>query len=316
MKPARLAAAQTVCRILPPILSQRLRTLIYPMDRAESDDYEYVVRAQTGSLFKNTTGDFHGYPFSVHGYSEWRNWAIALALCSPGDTIIEIGANVGTETVGFADIIGNTGKVYAFEPLPSNVQALTQALEISRHQNVTVLTCALGEHCQRAHFAVPSEKRSSGIGHLLGLDEDNSSATIEVDCMTLDSLSDRVRPARVMFADTEGAEVSVLRGARDYIGRYQPFMVLEASAELLARAGSSIEELYLTVSDLGYQATRISRFGLARVERGGPMTACNWFCVPSTKLEAVRIVDRSLRVCGLLPCIPGLNPLRRKRTPL
>lgn len=160
MKPVRLAIAQRVCRNLPPLFAQRLRSVIYPFEQASRDDYEFIVRAQTGSIFKNTTSDYHAYPFSVHGYSDWRNWAIALALCSPGDTIVEVGANVGTETIGFADIVGSLGKVYAFEPLPSNLIALEDIMRLNQLQNVTILPSLWSRRrMQECSFCNPANEK-------------------------------------------------------------------------------------------------------------------------------------------------------------
>lgn len=53
-----------------------------------------------------TTRDFHLHVLAIHGYYDWRVLVIAGAICSQGDTIVEVGANVGTETLGFADIVG------------------------------------------------------------------------------------------------------------------------------------------------------------------------------------------------------------------
>src|SRR5690606_10295851 len=133
MKPIRLSLAQTLCRYLPPILSQRVRSKIYPISVAYSDDYQFSVQSLTGSMFESRTSEYHGYKFAVHGYLYWRAWAIALAICEPGDTIIEIGANIGTETVGFADIVGGEGRVFAFEPFPDNVQSLKHLAELHQY---------------------------------------------------------------------------------------------------------------------------------------------------------------------------------------
>ena len=61
------------------------------------------------------------YPFAVHGYFYCTAWGITLAIFAPGDTIVEVGANVGTETIGFSDIVGRSGRVIAFEPVPANI---------------------------------------------------------------------------------------------------------------------------------------------------------------------------------------------------
>src|SRR5262249_26657308 len=91
--PARLALARLACGLLPPLVAQSARDAVYPYRRAMVDSYAYRGRAITGSPFTSSTRDFHGYPFAVHGFYDWRNVALALAVVRPGDTILEIGAN-------------------------------------------------------------------------------------------------------------------------------------------------------------------------------------------------------------------------------
>src|SRR5579872_6576850 len=312
-KPFRLSLAQKICRPLPPLISQRVRGLVYPLRCAYRDDFKYIVRSQTGSVFQGSTGDFHGYPFSVHGYYEWRNWAIALALCSPGDTIIEIGANIGTETVGFRDIVGDAGRVFAFEPLPSNFQALRRVLLLNGCKNVNAFPLALGRASGKARFAPPDKKGASGSGHFAVNGERDSTNIIEVECATLDSLSPMIGTARMIFIDTEGAETAVIEGAGEYITRHQPAIVLEASPQLLVRAGSSLEELHVLLKSLAYETFVISRFGLAVPRKLETAHSANWLCLPAGRQMSVRRIRRFLGACGLLPCVSGLNPLSNSR---
>ncbi|MDB6121298.1 MAG: hypothetical protein JWQ71_291 [Pedosphaera sp.] len=311
--PFRLRLAQAVCRSLPPLMSQKVRGYIYPLEKAYRDDFEFTVRSQTGSIFRNRTSDFHGYPFSVHGYYEWRNWAIALALCSYGDTIIEIGANIGTETIGFRDIVGNSGRVIAFEPLPGNFQSLKHVLLLNNCKNVSAFPLALGRKSGRARFVLPDKKGASGIGHLSEGGKAWPAKSIEVDCATLDSMSQRIGKAKMIFIDTEGAETEVIDGAMEYIGKNRPYIVLEASPQLLNRAGSSLEELHLRLKGLGYEAFVISRLGLNGLQQLETTHAANWLCIPAGLESSAQRVRRSLSACGLLPCIAGLNPLGRRR---
>jgi FkbM family methyltransferase len=308
-----LLLAQTVCRPMPPLISQKLRSLIYPLHCAYRDDVQFTVRSQTGSLFQSRTGDFHGYPFSVHGYYEWRNWAIALAVCSRGDTIVEIGANIGTETVGFRDIVGESGEVFAFEPLPSNLQILEQVLQLNHCQNVRVIPMALGREKSKVSFILPDKPGASGIGYVASGNCSETSKSIEVDCGTLDGMASTIGTARIIFIDTEGAETAVIDGGMAFLRTEQPYLVLEASPQLLLRAGSNLGELFLRLKALGYETFAISRFGLMEVKEPSIARATNWLCVPRSKTDTVPRVRRFLRVCGLLPCIQGVNPMTKWR---
>lgn len=309
--PARLRLAQRLCRWLPPIISMRLRSMVYPQSQAFADDFPFTVKAQTGSNYSGRTSDFHGYPFSVHGYYDWRNWALAAAVCSPGDTIVEIGANVGTETVGFRDIVGDSGKVFAFEPVPANLEALRQLVALNGWQNVHVQPLALSDAECRLSFVLPPHKHASGVGHLAAGQDTNTARTIEVQSRRLDSLADQIGPAKAVFCDAEGAEAMILRGARKYFAQHKPVMVLEASPKLLVRAGSNIVQLHETLRTLDYVAFAVSRFGLTRVADLNNKTAGNWFCVHNSMINLARKGSLSIARCGLMPCRLGLNPLCR-----
>lgn len=307
-KPFRLALAQKICRPLPPLISQRVRTVIYPQVLAFRDDYEFEVRVLTGSRSTHRTSAFHGYPFSVHGYYEWRNWAIALAVCSSGDHIIEIGANIGTETVGFADIVGKEGRVYAFEPFPNNVKALQEIVTLNGCDQVIVLTQAVGAIGGKVKFVCPPDKHASGIGFVSRADSAGDGPVIEVECVTLDSLQQTLGPCRAIFIDAEGAEVDIMRGGTSYIREFQPVIVCEASPKNLHRAHLGLRDLHEAITALGYKAYRIGRFGI----RDAVLTtshAANWLCIPLSQQHVLASVRRMIRWCGFLPCIPGLNPM-------
>lgn len=298
-----------------------MRRLIYPYERGKRDHYPFAVQAKTGSTFSGNTADFHAHPFAVSGCSEWRTWAIAVALCGPDDVIVEVGANVGTETVGFSDIVGSGGRVVGFEPSPSNLHALDTVASGLRHANVTLLPYALSDHAGSDTFAVPPASMSQGIGHLLGPEERTTGtptyyddpvdmAVIEVECRTLDEFAEDVRGVRLLVADAEGAEIPILRGGQEVLRAEQPALVIEASQPHQHRAGFGLEQLYEELTRLDYQPFVVA--GLTVQAITDPSVApshSNWLCLPHDKLHLIRRVRRYLRRCALMPCMLALNPL-------
>jgi FkbM family methyltransferase len=324
LTPWRLRLAQLLTRPLPPLVSGRALRVLYPKDRGIRDRYVFNVRAQTGSRFVGVTGDFHAHRFGAHGYSDWTLWAAALALCSPGDAIVEIGANVGTETIGYSDIVGRTGKVTAFEPLPENVEALERACSIAQNNNVMLIPNALADREGLAEFAVPARGASMGTGHLLGPDEasrrtvtyygqDLATEVVTVEVRALDALMEQIPSPTLVVIDAEGAELAILRGGRRFMARHRPALIAEASPPHLARAGATIEALHSAIRDLDYEIWEITRLSLlpVRPPHLEPRATWNWLCLPVERRDQHRAVMRSLRGCALLPCIPGINPLSR-----
>ncbi|MGH8596558.1 MAG: FkbM family methyltransferase [Gammaproteobacteria bacterium] len=299
-----------LCRRLPPIFAQRLRAWLYPYERARRENLRCAVRAVTGSMLEGWTRDFHFYPFSVQGYYEWRNVAIAAALVSEGDAILEIGANVGTETVCFADLVGPAGRVHAVEPLPSNAAILRHANKLSKHGNIAVHEIALSNQTGSVEFAAPPEHHS-GIGHIAAAT--GASPTIRVECAKLDSLIAVIGRVQLIFMDVEGEEVNVLQGGINFLREFMPPLVLEASPKLLRRAGSELGELYRMLTMLDYTVYEIARFGLKPAKPAGQTRACNWLCLGKEQNAMAGRIGRNILRAGLLPCLPGLNPIAGNR---
>jgi FkbM family methyltransferase len=304
----QFVTAQRLCKYLPPIIASRVRLMAYSPRMAALDRKVITAKAQTGSILEGNTVDFHFYPFSIQGYYEFRNVAIALALAAPGETIVEIGANVGTETVSFSDVVGPRGTVHAFEPLRSNARWIQRANELSQNNNIVLHECAVGDANAPAPFSVPPE-HSSGTGHLLGEGE-TTAASIVVNVVTLDSVSDLIGSATLMFIDIEGNELRFLRGAREFLARHRPVLVLEASPRLLQRRGATIEELYRMLRASGYRVYSVGRFRAGLTNPAKLRSAENWLCLPEERRRAINKVNRVLFACALLPCIRGMNPLK------
>jgi len=308
--------------------ARRIGERIYPRSAGRRDAYRFVTQSLTGSYFTGTTADYNAHQLAVYGRNVWRNWVVAMALSAPADTIVEVGANVGTETVGFSDLVGAAGRVFAFEPMPDNVAALAGTIPLMTYPNVEVLPFAVGEARTVLSFASPPPSaRSQGTGHILGPGERHGGRVtyheqevdwpvIEVPCVTLDSQAERLGAAQLVFIDAEGAEVGIVRGGADYIRAHEPGLVVEVAPDHLTRAGTSVEELHETLSELGYETFAFRTLGFELLDAPDSSIApCDWLCLPRSRVQAVRSVARLLRRCALTPCIPRVNPLVGGRRP-
>jgi FkbM family methyltransferase len=312
----RFLIARQMCRFLPPLLARKVRNWLYSPGNGRYDNFEVITAAQTGSLLRVKTSDYHGYRFSVHGYHDWRNYVIALSLCPAGSSIVEIGANIGTETVGFADIVGHSGKVYAFEPLPVNLEALYDMVALNHFEHVTIFPVAVGQEQKQVQFAVPSQE-NTGLGRIVQVSNVNApDQVITVECLPLDSLLETIGSARLIFIDAEGGEIPILRGATSYLRTYKPALVLEAAPAHLAEAGYTLEKLYGDLSDLGYDVYRVKKVNVIKLlpaDFANVQPKSNWLCLPAGSDAIAQLVQRNLRRCGLLPCVAGLNPLKTQQ---
>jgi FkbM family methyltransferase len=309
-KPTRLALAEALTRFMPPVIAQRIRSKVFPLGLAMQSAYPFRKRAVTGSILMGSTSDYFFWGYSVQGYNNWRLWACAAAICQPGDRIIEVGANVGTETVGFSDIVGASGEVVAFEPYPPNFAILEEALRHVRHQNIRLMQQALADEDRTFVFTVPS-KANSGIGHIAFGAEQPEGRQVEVIGKRLDSLQTELGGCSLLMMDAEGSEIFILRGGRDYIARYAPVIIVEADApNNLKRLNLTLRDLYDELVSQQYIVRKIGKLRLEAIDFDYPHLA-DWVAVPEAKQALLGKISRFILRSALLPPLPGLSPLAR-----
>jgi FkbM family methyltransferase len=190
----------------------------------------------------------------------------------PGDTFVDVGANVGYLSVVAASLVGSSGHVHAFEPndrLGALLRDSARANGLGHlHVNETGLWSSSGSLVLRVE---PSSAHS-----YLRVDAADARPTdLRVPVTTLDDYLDLHRrpPVRLVKIDVEGAELHVLRGALRCLERDHPLLVLEVLDWGLARFGDDAEGVFAFLQNLGYGARDLdgapvsdAREALARLE--------------------------------------------------
>jgi len=133
-------------------------------------------------------------------------------LTEPGDLAIDAGANIGLWSIPAARRVGPTGEVHAFEPVPANMQRLTEHLRLNAIARVRCQQRALGDRNGETTFYVPSNGNSGagGLASREGVQTAINTAIVTLDTYCADEGIDRIDLLKV---DVEGGETLVFRGA-------------------------------------------------------------------------------------------------------
>lgn len=302
----RFRAAHGLNHLLPPLIAPTVSERVYPFEVACREAFAPWITSISGSHARWPIDDIHGYHFALHRYHDWRLLVVAQVACTTGDTIIEVGANIGTETIGFCDTVGSEGRVVALEPFPTNVERLRRVISDARLSNVTMLPVAAGDYPGTLPFVTPDNEHFTGVGHL-GNEVRGSESVIQVKVITLDQLFEH-RPAFIAM-DVEGAELAVLRGARTMVEKHRPVIALEACARHAVRAGNNLVMLRSELEDMDYVVRAIRRYGLGAADTSETAEPCNWVAVPSERFDLLPQISSRIFWSGILPPWRGLNPL-------
>jgi FkbM family methyltransferase len=147
-------------------------------------------------------------------------------LCSPGDFVLDIGANIGWYSVVASKLIGERGRLMCFEPDPLNHALLGRNLARNPAGPRAELRCeAVGETNGTARLHLSD----TNLGDHRVFDDGTSRSSIDVPIGSLDTiLAGEQRLPDIVKSDTQGSEARVLAGARRLLDAgWRPVMLLE-----------------------------------------------------------------------------------------
>lgn len=200
------------------------------------------------------------------------------AILEPGDTAIDVGANIGYFTAAMAETVGSGGRVLSFEPVPEIRESLTMAIALNGFENVKVLGCALGSRDGEADISV--DPRVAGSSSLVSaplppsIPPSPDAYRVNVKVRTLDGLiaSGQVDASNVKLlkVDAEGSELDVLQGAMKLIEAARPHVVFELNAVASRAAGWSLADINSLLQTVGgYDLYKLTHDGPKPFEGDG-----------------------------------------------
>lgn len=156
---------------------------------------------------------------------------LAAEVVRPGDTVWDVGANLGLFSFAAAVAAGPQGRVLAIEPDTDLVRLLRRsAARAAAHAPVDVLPAAACDEQSVARFHIARRNRSTS--YLAGFGSSMTGgvrSTRLVPTITLDALAARFPAPDVIKIDVEGAEIAVLTGGALVLSRL-PALICEVSS--------------------------------------------------------------------------------------
>jgi FkbM family methyltransferase len=214
------------------------------------------------------------------------------ALVKAGDSLIDVGAQLGYISAHMARLVGFRGCVHSFEPDPNAVSRLRAGVQANGQEWIKIFPMAVGNVEGEIDFYVsPTLGWSTALGatHLTGLSQ------IKVRCASIDRLSadgEIRRPVSLVKIDTEGYECAVLDGMHRLMLEDRPFVIAEINPMLLGANHETSADVLSRFFECGYRVHRLEgargllsrgRFDLVLVDRPVELGFCDVLCVPEEK---------------------------------
>jgi FkbM family methyltransferase len=173
-----------------------------------------------------------------------------------GQTVLDIGANIGYYTLIAAKLVGTRGKVYAFEPDPDNFALLKKNVEYNCYSNVVLVNSAVSDKNQTARLFI--NKANKGDHRLY--DSKDGRPSIAVKTIKLDDFFKKLdKKIHFIKMDIQGSEARALNGMKGLIRKNRALsLVTEFSPGSLKLNGQNPRKYLETLKSLGFKLREIA----------------------------------------------------------
>lgn len=234
-------------------VSGRYRLKNFILNNNLHRDIDVVINIDSSIKMRLRLDEYVQQNIFFYNYYEKNETEYWKKNIQAGYTIFDIGSNVGYYSLLASPIIGNTGRVFMFEPVGINMERAKANILLSGFSNI---------HCNKK--AITNKKGSvnirvaddSNLG-MSGLSDciNESGVDEQVEGITLDEFvrENKIESVEMIKIDVEGAEPLVIQGAKTCLQKFSPILMIEVCIETLVRLNFTINDVYNPLYEMGYR---------------------------------------------------------------
>lgn len=214
-------------------------------------------------FFRDFRFDFHitnetaksWYDGSPNQWMPEREWCVSQI--KPGMTVVDCGAHHGMMSLIFARAVGPTGKVIAYEALPSNAKVAQENAKLNGFGSILVRPVGIGESNSSAMVHINSS-------NTVVAEQGDGGETIQIVRLD-DDLGDR--QVDFIKIDVEGHDLHALRGMPSVL-RQRPIIDLELHNFIFPDRSGTLSQILALLNPLEYSWELLGEIGNNPVRLG------------------------------------------------
>lgn len=204
--------------------------------------YNHVTQTRYGTLIYNKNDVRTGRSIELYGEFGERAIVVFDQILGPGQIVIDIGANIGAQTLFFAKKVGPEGCVLAFESHRLVFQALCGNMAINSITNVHCWNAAVGASV--GETLVPRVDHQCAVD-FSSLEVGMAAVGDRIPVVALDALN--LPRCNLLRISSPGLETAILDGAASLLSRVKPILYIDCQLDTQRET-----ELLQRLADLGY----------------------------------------------------------------
>ncbi len=231
---------------------------------------EYALKKKVNDSYKMFLGlkdEGISKELYVYGAREHDQVAIVREVLKEGMNVLDIGANIGYYTLLEANVVGRSGKVFAFEPHPDNFRTLVKNVEANGlSDRIELNPMGISDKDGRLNFFVSKRSNQHTLNPQRRAEtgrDDSFKDTIEIGVRDIAKILKEKRNVDFIRMDIEGHEIEVLNGifrAAGDMSRPLPSVLFETHFRTYGCAdrNAGIKAALGKLFDIGYTAEALT----------------------------------------------------------
>jgi len=251
------------------VIKISIRHFVYLQDIIDSFDY-YFNAVQSEILGVQAVVDYStphqhvlmpsGIPFFFSSFAEpleTTDIYLKKGRLKEGDIVFDLGSYCGATVWGFSKAVGESGRVYGFEPDPVNYEVLCKNIEY--HQLSNVVSINKGVWSTSGDLLFQGEgNMGSGISKV----QSRAANLFSISVVSLSDFCAELNISRIDYIkmDVEGAEVEILKASGSVLEKYKPRLIIEPH---VIGTQLATDDLCKILSEYGYNAEILAQSDLS-----------------------------------------------------
>lgn len=234
---------------LPPELRLKFRGVLEPLGKEEVIETVFL-----GSKFYYPSNSVIGMRISEYGNWEGLDYsAVVTQLFSKAKNIIDVGGNIGADTILMAKRVQEGCRIIVFEPIDKYRVILERNISEAKLNNVEIhrqfLSCVSGKEIVMFRTTSSASAVETGVSSFPTVD------TQKVTTITLDQFIEdnpSIDSIDLLKIDTDGFDQDVMEGSKNMVKKFKPYLLVEFSGYLLEKTGKSNASFAKLLHEYGY----------------------------------------------------------------
>jgi FkbM family methyltransferase len=176
---------------------------------------------------------------------------------------------------------GQTGKVFAFEPLAYLQEKFNRNMSLNKVENVSLFPFALSDKEDEVDFNINPDSWNQGTFSLSN--NRSGSNTQHVIIKVADNIAEiqNLKSLDLIKIDVEGFEYQVLLGLAVTLKLHKPRIIFEYDDNYWLNNGQKIADCYAFLQSLSYTFYQITPVGCELITKLTDIEGGNLFCIPA-----------------------------------